>query len=299
MKTWLIQQRAALALAFKRLTGSPGNTTLAAITIGIALALPVGGQLILANLQQLGQSNSSTPQISVFMSLSADSKTVSDLEAKLRAHAGIREVKTISKDDTRKRMRGAEGLAEIIDALPSNPFPDTFVITPKNDAPEAMEQLRDEFRKFQKVEHVQLDSAWARRLSVLMKLARTSVWLLAALFGVGLIALLFNTIRLQILTQRAEIEVSRLLGATDGFIGRPFYYFGAMQSLLGGMLALGIVSTVSLLLRTPVAELASLYSLQFTLYTLSVSDCLLVLLIAGALGWAGASLSVRRHLREM
>lgn len=297
MNTWLVQQRAALALALRRLFASPTTTLLASITIAIALALPAGGQLLLASLQALGQGSTATPQISVFMALDAERKSVGDVESRLRNHAAIREVRTISKEDTLKRLRGSEGLAQIIDSLPKNPFPDTFVVTPRDETPAAMETLRDELKKLPRVEHVQLDSAWAKRLAVLLKLARTSVWLLAGLFAVGLLALIFNTIRLQVLTQRTEIEVCRLLGATDAYIGRPFYYFGALQSLLGGLLACAIVYGASAVLQAPIAELASLYSLDFSLHQLRIIDGIAILGIAAALGWAGAALSVRRQLR--
>lgn len=138
MNTWLVQQRAALALALRRLFASPTTTLLASITIAIALALPAGGQLLLASLQALGQGSTATPQISVFMALDAERKSVGDVESRLRNHAAIREVRTIGKEDTLKRLRGSEGLAQIIDSLPKNPFPDTFVVTPRDEAPAAM-----------------------------------------------------------------------------------------------------------------------------------------------------------------
>jgi cell division transport system permease protein len=143
---------------------------------------------------------------------------------------------------------------------------------------------------------VQLDSAWAKRLSALLNLGRTVVWLLAAVFGVGLVALVFNTIRLQVLTKREEIDVSRLLGATDTYIGRPFYYFGALQGLLGGVVACGIVYAGFAILQDRVSELAELYRMGFSLRQMSIPHMLAVLGLSAALGWLGALLSVRNQL---
>jgi cell division transport system permease protein len=124
------------------------------------------------------------------------------------------------------------------------------------------------------------------------------VLVLAGLLGVAIVAVSFNTIRLQILTQRAEIEVSRLLGATDAFIRRPFYYFGSLQGLLGGGVAWLIVLAGTRLLRQPVADLAILYGVELGLEPLGAAASVLLLGFAALLGWIGAWLSVSRHLRE-
>ena len=296
MNRWLIQQRAALALALHRLASTPTTSLLAAISIGIALSLPAAGQLLLASLQQLGQGSSATPQISVFMALDADEKAGARVGEQLKSNPAIGDIQFISREATQKRLREA-GLAQVIDSLPKNPFPDTFVVNPRDTAPEALEALRADLAKLPRVEHVQLDSAWAKRLSVLLNLGRTVVWLLAALFGVGLVALVFNTQRVQVLTQREEIEVSRLLGAPDTYIGRPFYYFGALQGLLGGLVACAIVYAGFGLLQERVAELAELYRMGFQLRQMQATEALIVLGLASALGWLGAALSVRQHLR--
>lgn len=296
MSAWLTQQRAALALALRRLASTPSSSLLAALSIGVALSLPAGGQLLLASLQLLGQGSSATPQISVFMALDTDEKANTRIGEQLKSNPAIAEVQFISREATQKRLRDA-GLAQVIDSLPKNPFPDTFITTPRDTSPEALENLRSELAKLPRVEHVQLDSAWAKRLALLLNLGRTVVWLLAALFGVGLIALVFNTIRLQVLTKREEIEVSRLLGATDTYIGRPFYYFGALQGLLGGLLACAIVYAGFALLQERVAELAELYRMGFSLRQIRPLEILALLGLASALGWIGAALSVRQHLR--
>jgi cell division transport system permease protein len=298
MTGWLIQHRDALALAVRRLAATPLATLLSLITIGIALALPAGGQMVLANANRLAGGAAPTPQISLFLDLGADKRAVGEVASRLKNNPAVKSVRFIAREDTLTRMRTGEGLADVIDALPKNPFPDAFVVLPADDRPKAMEQLAAEVRKLPKVEHVQLDSDWARRLDALLKLARTGVVLLALLLGTGLMAIVFNTIRLQVLTGRAEIEVSRLLGATDAFIRRPFQYFGSIQGLLGGIVAWLIVTGITLWLRNPVADMAQAYGFDFTLRPLGVVDSVALLAAAAALGWLGASLSLRQHLRN-
>lgn len=298
MMAWLHQHRDALALALRRLAATPVNTLLSLLAIGIALALPAGGQMLVANALQLASSAAPTPQISLFMALDATRAAASEIETRLKNNPGVKAARFVPREDTLARMKAAEGLGEVIEVLPRNPFPDAFVIDPQDDAPAAMEALAKELKKLPRVEHVQLDSAWVRRLDALLKLGRTGVLLLGLLLAVGLVAITFNTIRLQVLTQRAEIEVSRLLGATDGYIRRPFHYFGVLQGLLGGAVAWVIVRLAALWLAAPIGELARLYSLDFTLRPLDRVDSFALLVAAAVLGGLGASLSLQQHLKD-
>lgn len=298
MKGWLLHHRQAAALALRRLATTPVNTLLGALVLGIALALPAGGEMMLANFQRLAQRIAATPQISLFMALDAAKKDVAEIETRLRRHSQTREVRLVPREETLRRLKESEGLGEVIESLPRNPFPDAFIVVPRDEAPVALESMRAEFLKYPKVEHVQLDSAWVKKLDAFLRLARLTVTLLAAVLGLALVAVTFNTIRLQILTQEAEIEVSRLLGATDAFIRRPFYYFGALQGVAGGLVAWCIVLIATLLLREPIADLASLYGVEFALHILPLADTALLFGLAALLGWAGAWLSLSRHLRD-
>ena len=298
MKGWLLHHKQASSQALRRLAGTPLNTLLGALVLGIALALPAAGEMLLANFLRLAQRVAATPQISVFMALDAAKVEVAEIESLLRKHPQTREVRLVQREDTLKRFKESEGLAEVIESLPRNPFPDAFVVVPRDESPAALEAMRAEFAKYPRVEHVQLDSAWVKKLDALLRLARLAVTLLAAVLGVALVAVTFNTIRLQILTQQEEIEVSRLLGATDAFIRRPFYYFGALQGLAGGLVAWSAVLIATLLLRGPVADLAALYGIEFSLHILPLADSLLLFGLAALLGWAGAWLSLTRHLRN-
>jgi cell division transport system permease protein len=298
MKIWLVQHRDALTLALHRLAASPVNTLLSLLAIGIALALPAGGQMLLANALQLARNATPTPQISLFLQLDAEPHASQELAGRLARHPGVKSLRLIPRDETLARVRASEDLGDIVDALPRNPFPDAITVRPVDDGPEAMERLAGEFRKLAKVEHVQLDSAWVRRLDALLRIGRTGVVLLALLLGVGLVAITFNTIRLQVMTCRAEIELSRLLGATDAFIRRPFLYFGILLGLAGGCIAWLIVAGAALWLKSPIGELAALYSLDFGLRPLDAIDSTALLGAAALLGWLGASLSLRQHLRD-
>lgn len=294
--TWLVQQGQAFLRAARRLVGAPVSTLLSALVIGIALALPAGGQVLLASFLGLARDVSGTPQISLFLSLDASKTEVAEIEARLNKHSDVRKLDFIAREAALARLRESEGLAEVLDSLPRNPFPDAFIVTPISEDPQLFARLEAEFEKLPRIEHVQLDSAWVKRLAALVGIGRTAIGLLATLLGTALVVVTFNTIRLQILMQKDEIWVSRLLGATDRYIRRPFYWFGALQGGLGGLLSWGIVAACVALLREPAAQLAGAYGLDFALRGPRPPEVALLIGFAALLGWLGAALSVRRHL---
>ena len=297
MQAWFSQHRAALGSALRRLGASPLNTLLSLLVIGIALTLPGFGYVILDNLRDLGQSASGVQQISVFMQLEAGKKDVGEIESRLRQTASGK-WRFVPKEEALKRMQTSEGMAEIVASLPRNPLPDAFIVEPTNTDPQALEVLKKELSTWPKVAHVQLDSAWVKRFDAFIKLGKLALTLLAGLFAAGLVAVTFTTIRLQVMAQATEIEVARMIGATDAFIRRPFYYFGALQGALGGLLAAGLVIGGFRLLAGPVADLAVLYGGSFALRVPAALE-IGVLTSAGALlGWLGAQLSVSLSLRK-
>ncbi len=298
MTTFFAQHLAALLNALRRLVASPLNTALSLLVIGIALALPSAGWVVLDNLRDITGSASGVHQISLFMSTDASRKDVSEIESRLsKANPG--NWRFVAKDEALKRLQSSEGMSEIIASLPKNPLPDAFVVEPADTQPESLERLAKTFTGWPKVAHVQLDSAWVKRFDVFLRIGKLSITLLAGLFAAALVAVTFNTIRLQILAQAAEIEVAKLIGATDAFIRRPFHYFGALQGALGGLFAALLVALGVLLLTVPVGELVALYGSNFVLHGLPTDGITALPAIGAALGWLGAQFSVAIHLRRI
>ena len=294
MSAWLRQHRQALRAALARLGRAAG--LLSALVIGVALALPAGGYALLEGLRGLAARVTLEPQVSVFLKPETRRVDAEALAATLRADRRVARLRFVPREEALKQLSAVQGMPEVIAALGRNPLPDAYVLNVRD---EAVDALAAELRKLPGVDHVQADAVWARRLAALAGIGRLALWLLAAVLGLGLVAVTFNTIRLQILTQREEIEVSKLIGATDGFIRRPFYYFGLLQGLVGGMLALAIVSAGLWLLNREVARLAESYGSAYRLPYLPWDDALAIVAFAALIGWLGAYLSVNRHLREL
>lgn len=298
MRVWLQHHRLSLAQTAARLARSPFATTLNVLAIGVALALPFGVYCVLGNLESLSRKVSVDPQLTVFLARDAAKPDLAAVEARLRGARGVRAVRFISRDAALADLGRASGMAEVIASLPQNPLPDAFVVTLSVSDPDVADRLEVEFKSLPKVAYVQADSAWVRRLDALLRLGRTAVVLLAGLLGIALVAVTFNTIRLQILTQRDEIELCRLIGATHAYIRRPFFYFGSLLGLLGGFGALGIVIAGLAILNRDLATLARWYGADLNLIYPTPQEMASVLGSAAALGWLGAYLSVSRHLHE-
>lgn len=291
---WLRAHWNAGRLALERLAAAPLNSLLSILGIGIALALPAGGHLFLGHIATLTQNTSHTPQLTLFLTLEADRKSAQAIEQRLRERGDVAKIQLLAREETLARMKQSEGLADVIAALPKNPFPDALVVTPADEKPATLEDLAAAVKKWPQVEHVQTDTEWARRLAAFIRLAHTGLLLLAILFGIGLVTITFSTIRLQVLTRQAEVEVSRLLGATDAFIRRPFLWHGSLLGFLGGTVAWLIVACIMLWLRAPIAELAGLYGFDLQLAIPDAQNSTALFTIAASLGWLGAALSMRQ-----
>ncbi len=296
MNSWVRHHRDALLTALSRMKKAPLNAFLASVALGIVLALPATGEMLVLNFIRLAGLVSTKPQISVFMVQDAPAPAVAEVAKRLRGQKGVKEVRFVPKADALARLKKSEGMAAVIESLPQNPLPDAFIILPAGDEPASLEALKAELGKLPHVAQVQLDSAWVKRLDAMLRLGRAALALLAGLLAVALVAVTFNTIRLQILTQRDEIEVSRLLGASDGFIRRPFYYSGLIQGLLGGTVAWLLVLGATEALRAPLGNLAAAYNLNFSLSHLPPDETILLFGISLLLGFVGTWLSVRRFL---
>jgi cell division transport system permease protein len=299
MKVWFRHQREAFGRAFKRFRQNPLVTLVSVLVIGVTLALPVGLYLALLNLHSITGRINAEPQIGLFLTVAASDADAKVIETALKANRAIAEFKFISKDDALIEMRAAAGLGDVVEALDRNPLPHAFVIRGKSSDPAALEVLRDELVKLPKVEHVRLDSAWAKRLAALSDAGKKIILILGVALGAALLAVTGNTIRLQILTQREEIEVGRLIGATNGYLRRPYLYFGAVQGLLGGVLGLALAISALVWLSANATDLIRMYAPDFRPEALSWGISAAIIGSATLLGWLGAYTSVSLYLRQI
>ncbi|MGN6388616.1 MAG: cell division protein FtsX [Burkholderiaceae bacterium] len=307
MRDWLRQHGIALAGALRQLREAPAGFLLNAVAIAIALMPPFAGLTALENLRPLSTRLAVRPEVSVFLSLDAPRERARALASDIRRIAadvdpGVR-LTFVPREDALARLKGRGALSDAADALEDNPLPDAYLVSwpaLKNLAGATrVETAVDRLSRLPDVDTVQADSSWIRRLAALTRILYLAWALLAATMAVAVLAVAFNTIRLQVLTQREPLSVARLVGATDAFLRRPFLYAGAFLGLCAGALALLAVDLSLPLLNGPVAEFAGLYGSTFGFAPLPALPSAGLLAGSSLLGLAGAMLSLRRHLARL
>jgi len=296
MKQWLSQHRQALRLVLNRMWHTRLATFMMLGVIGVTLSLPAGLYVVLDNMGKLAGSIESNPQISLFLAMDSNASTIKSIEKRLQAHAGIKRYQFVGREQAWSELQQSAGLEGLAGGLEKNPLPDAYVVHASDNDPAAVEELQQELQQLPGVEHAQLDDAWVKRLYSILQIGRQAVLVLAGLLGLALLAIIGNTIRLQILTQREEIEVSQLIGATDAFIRRPFLYAGALQGLGGGIAAWLILFCAVALFNHSIDALAKLYASDFRLHMLDAQACLTLIGSAALLGWSGSYWAVSRYL---
>jgi cell division transport system permease protein len=296
MKRWLGNHGRAIGGAFRRLGRSPFAALFNVLVIGIALALPVALYTVIFNVQGWSQQLPGDPQITLFVQRDATRADLADIERRLKQRDEVKNVSFVPRDQALKELQRSTGLTDVLQGLERNPLPDAYIVAARDGSAATLEPLRAQMAQWPKIERAQLDSVWAKRLEAVLRTARIAVFVLATMLALALVAVTFNTIRLQILTQRADIEVAQLFGATPAFIRRPFLYDGALLGALGGIAGCGIVGATISLLNRELAPLSDLYGVLVALQPIAYVDLIAVLGFAALLGWLGAWLSVSRHL---
>lgn len=307
MTGWFRHHVFALGDAFRHLLRTPGNFLLNVLVVAIALALPFAGLTLLENVRPVSEQLAVEPEISVFMQMDATrdrADAVGNDIRRIAQQAGHQiQLNFIPREKALETLKDRTGLEDAITTLGSNPLPDAYVVRmtgfKSGDDAGKVEAIAAGLQKLDGVDVVQVDSAWVKRLAALLQVMRLVLLFLAVTLGVVVVAVVFNTIRLQVMTQREEIEVSRLVGATDSFICRPFYYTGALLGLIAGGVALIAVALALYPMNAAIADFARLYASEFQLVSLDPLTMLILLAISAFLGLFGALLSVTRQLARL
>ena len=290
-----------LVSSLGQLWRTPFSTLMTAAVIGIALALPAGLHVLLSNVQQLSSGWEDSAQVSLFIKQGVPEKRILTLADELRDWEGVAEVRYISREQALAEFRELSGFGDALDSLAENPLPAVLVLRPTlaQAEPAAMERLLERLRRLDAVDQAQLDMEWIRRLNGIIEVGKRGALLLGVLLAMAILLVVGNTIRLTIFARREEIVITKLIGATNAFIRRPFLYTGFWYGLMGAVIAWLLVAGFLALLNGPVSQLSFLYNSQFQLGGLDPITSLSLLISGVSLGLAGSWLAVGRHLQAI
>lgn len=298
LDAWAVSNAQVLLHSLGRMYRSPLTSLMTAAVIGIALALPMGLYVMLQNLQAVSGGWDGSSQMSVFLKLNVSDDDARELGNNLRALPEFDSVRVLSRADAMGEFRDLSGFGDALSVLEENPFPAVLILRPdrKFSHPESVREIVDQLRLLPQTDLVQLDLQWVKRLYTMMEIAQRGILVVAALLCLAVLLIIGNTIRLDIENRRDEIIITKLIGATNAFIRRPFLYSGVWYGVFGGIIAWLLIAVALSLVAAPVHRLAGLYGSQFTLSSLDLGSVAILLGGSIVLGLAGSWLAVSRHL---
>lgn len=297
---WLMRHLQALLFALGRLARAPFATALTVIVIALAITLPALLGLMVGSLRFATGELAQSIGITVYFKRDVPIEKVRQLAQSVHDRAGVGSVKVIPADEALEDFRKDSGFGTALDALTENPLPHVIDVRPAEDAatPAHLEELKRYLAAWPEVDLVQVDSDWVQRLDAILDLARRLLLGTAALLGIGVVAVIGNTVRLEILNRRPEIEITKLVGGSNAFVRRPFLYTGALYGGFGALVALALTLLVRGLLEQPIHRLAASYGSGFALLLPTLGQCGALLGGGAALGLIGAWMSASRHLGD-
>ncbi|MFT3906439.1 MAG: permease-like cell division protein FtsX [Steroidobacteraceae bacterium] len=297
---WMTRHGHALVSSAGHAARRPMGTLLTVLVMGIALALPLGLDVLVRNVRTATGDFANAVGLSVYLKSEVSEARGRVLARSAAARSEVQDAKLITADEALKEFRDNSGFGAALDALTDNPLPHVIAVQPRSGvSPAQLETLRRFLAAWPEVDSVQLDRDWANRFNAMLELMQTLLSVAAVLLGLGVLAVVGNTIRLEIQNRRAEIEVTKLVGGSNTFVRRPFLYTGTWYGVLAGFTAWLVVSGAMLALGRPAARLAAAYGSDFLLVGPGFDELGQLLLTGLVLGWLGAWIAASHQIAQI
>ena len=289
----------SLVFSLGKIYKAPTTTIMTVAVIGITLSLPSGFYLFVKNIEAMSGDLSSSTQITLYLNLKTTEKNARKLGRKLGDRETIQNTEFVSRDTALQAFRQNSGFGKSIDTLSSNPLPHTIIVEPDSDSDKfEIKNLLNSLQSLSEVEIAKLDTEWLERLFTILEIAKRAVAIITLLFAFAVLLIIGNTIRLDIQNRYQEIIVTKLIGATNAFIRRPFLYGGLWYGLFGGIISWLIVELGYLAISGPLGRLNLLYQSEFDVVTFSFQDFIILITSSTLLGLTGSWIAVAKHLNQ-
>lgn len=300
VSAWLLLHVSTGIGALGRLARQPFASLMTVLVIAVTLALPASMHIVIKNAQSISSSWENALDFSVYLKGDVSLADTERLAGLIEQRADVANVNLVSAEDALQEFKSASGFGTALDHLTSNPLPHTLVVRPSGaNTEQSMILLHEELGNLPEADLVQIDTDWVQRFHAILDILRRAIAIGAGLLGVAIVVIIGNTIRLDIQNRREEIEVTKLIGASNAFVRRPFLYSGLWYGLGGGLLALALVTYGLYTLEPPVRRLAGLYNSSFSVLALDIAESLIIIGVGIALGLAGSWLAAARHMRRI
>ena len=280
---------------------TPSASFMTIAVLGLSLTLPATLHVLVKNVQSVSSSFDNASEISLFLKPGLTQKKRENLEMRIKLYTEVQSTQYISPEQGMNEFKSLSGFGNALNYLDENPLPPVIIVmpTPEHSTPEAAARLLEKLQDEREVSLGKLDIEWLQRLNSLVRLLQESVYTLGVLLLCAVVLIIGNTIRLSIMNKREEIEVMKLVGATEGFIQRPFLYTGVWYGFFGGFMAFLVLEVMLWWLDTAITRVAATYNNDFVLTGLTLGEFGYLMLIAISLGFIGSMISVQRYVSQI
>lgn len=297
---WVTGHASTAIGSLERLARQPFASLMIILVIAVTLALPAAINLVVKNASSVSDSWDNALDFSVFLKRQVSLSEAEALARLIGQRADIETVELISAEDALAEFKRQSGFAEALDQLPDNPLPHTLVVRPSvGNTSASLILLQEEIGNLPESDFVQVDTEWVQRFHAILDIVRQAISIGAALLAVAIVVIIANTIRLDIENRREEIEVTKLIGATNAFVRRPFLWTGFWYGLFGGLMALALVHYGLFMLEGPVAKLSGLYQSNIAVVSLDLTEGAAIIGIGVFLGLFASWFTAARHMRRI
>ena len=300
VSVWAVTHLSTAIGALGRLSRQPFASLMTVLVIAVTLALPSAMHLLIKNARTISASWDNALDFSVYLKVDTSIDAARRLGDIIEQRADVERVTLITADEALAEFRTQSGFGEALDHLTVNPLPHTLIVRPGSaNTDMSIALLDEELGNLPEADFVQVDTEWVRRFHAILEILKRSIAIGSALLGAAILVIIGNTIRLDIQNRREEIEVTKLIGASNAFVRRPFLYSGLWYGLGGGLLALLLVRYGLYAIEEPVSRLAGLYDSPFSVLALNLEESLLIVGLGVALGLVGSWVAAARHMRRI
>ena len=287
--------RAVLADLLKRKFA----TLLTVLVIAVSLTIPTVSYLLWKNIHHATTQFYPESELTVYLHKNLSEEDANLVVEKIRQQEGVESLNYISRQESLNEFRHWSGFSEELDVLDDNPLPAVVMIKPTKAFNESQKrnELRENLDKIKGVQEVRLDNDWLEKLTALTWLVAHVAIFCTVLMAVAVFLVIGNSIRADVYSNQANIEVMKLLGATDQFILRPFLYTGMIYAALGGFFACIFSSLTIGYFTGAVKYVTDIFAVNFNLNGLGLVEFLFLIVVCIIMGYIGAWLSATRYIR--
>lgn len=272
---------------------------LTVFVIAISITLPTISYLLWKNVNQTAKQWYPTPNLTIYINKDLTNEQTTELIAKLKSYPEVAQVDYLSREKTIEEFKTWSGFSNALDLLDENPLPAVAIVMPKEEAKKTviLHQLQTELLKLNGIDDIKLDDSWFTRLTALTSMIKSVVWIISVFMIIAVSLVIGNSIRLNIFARKQTIVVMQLIGATEGFILRPFLYSGILIGFISSIISLILSEIFIFQIESIILNVSDVFGTIINIEGLLWDESILIILITMIIGWLSSLIATKKYLK--